>query len=131
MAKQRPYGSAYVIGEPGLITALYDAGYSMNDTNPDYVVVGETKNYNYSMLETAVSLVRKGKYCIYCFLIVFIFQLYKIHYHHYYYYLHFFYHHAHIGARLIGTNLDITDRSFDSFIPACGSLIKPIELASG
>ena len=32
----------------------------MNDTNPDYVVVGETKNYNYIMLETAVALVRKG-----------------------------------------------------------------------
>ena len=32
----------------------------MNDTNPDYVVVGETKNYNYTMLETAVALVRRG-----------------------------------------------------------------------
>ena len=94
LAKQKPHGSAYVIGEPGLMQALYDAGYSMNDTNPDYVVVGETRNYNYAMLETAVALVRRG-------------------------------------ARLIGTNLDITDRSQDSYVPACGSLIKPIELASG
>ncbi len=94
LAKQKPNGSAYVIGEPGLTSALYDVGYSMNDSNPDYVVVGETRNYNYSNIEQAVALVRKG-------------------------------------ARLIGTNCDITDRSLDSFVPACGSLMKPIELASG
>ena len=40
LARQKPHGSAYVIGEPGLMAALYDAGYSMNDSNPDYVVVG-------------------------------------------------------------------------------------------
>ncbi|MFA7127332.1 MAG: TIGR01457 family HAD-type hydrolase, partial [Bacilli bacterium] len=44
---QVPHGTAYVIGEAGLINALYDVGYSMNDINPDYVVVGESKNYNY------------------------------------------------------------------------------------
>jgi len=94
LARQKPNGSAFVIGEPGLMQALYDAGYSMNDTNPDYVVVGETRNYGYAQMETAVALIRKG-------------------------------------ARFIGTNVDITDRSQDSFVPACGSLCKPIELASG
>lgn len=94
LQKQKPNGSAYVIGEPGLISALYDVGYVMNDSNPDYVVVGETRNYHFPMLETAVALVRKG-------------------------------------ARLIGTNCDLADKSPDSFVPACGSLVKPIELASG
>ncbi len=87
-------GSAYVIGEPGLTSALYDAGLSMNDTDPDFVVVGETRNYNYEKLEHAVDLVRAG-------------------------------------ARLIGTNQDVRDRKGDSFVPACGALIKPIELTSG
>ena len=38
-----------VIGGPGLVNALYDAGITMNDVNPDYVVVGETNSYNYNM----------------------------------------------------------------------------------
>ncbi len=42
LANQSPNCSAYVIGDTGLINALYDAGISMNDINPDYVVVGET-----------------------------------------------------------------------------------------
>ena len=94
LQRQKPNGTAYVIGEPGLISALYDVGYSMNDSNPDYVVVGETRHYSYAAMELAVKLVRKG-------------------------------------ARLIGTNCDITDRSQDSFVPACGALVKPIEMASG
>lgn len=57
---QVPHGTAYVIGEAGLINALYDVGYSMNDINPDYVVVGESKNYNYETVIRAVSLVRNG-----------------------------------------------------------------------
>ena len=40
LASQTPGGSAYVIGQPGLINALYGAGFSTNDVNPDYVVVG-------------------------------------------------------------------------------------------
>ncbi len=60
LATQRPGGSAYVIGEPGLINALYDAGYTMNNVNPDYVVVGESKSYTLDSLEKAVRLVDAG-----------------------------------------------------------------------
>ncbi|MDC7244609.1 MAG: HAD-IIA family hydrolase [Sphaerochaetaceae bacterium] len=60
LATQVPQGTAYVIGEAGLINALYDAGYSMNDVNPDYVVVGESKTYSFETVTKAVSLVRKG-----------------------------------------------------------------------
>jgi NagD protein len=60
LAEQRPGGSAYVIGEPGLIQALYEAGYSMNDTSPDYVIVGETPSYNYERIRHAVRLIRGG-----------------------------------------------------------------------
>ncbi len=60
LATQIPQGTAYVIGEAGLINALYDAGYSMNDVNPDYVVVGESRNYSYETVTKAVSLVRNG-----------------------------------------------------------------------
>lgn len=57
---QAPGCSAYVIGAPGLVNALYDAGITMNDVNPDYVVVGETNSYNYNMIIKAVSLINKG-----------------------------------------------------------------------
>jgi NagD protein len=60
LASQRPGGSVYVIGEPGLIQALYDAGFTMNNVNPDYVVVGEGRNYNLESLERAVKLVMGG-----------------------------------------------------------------------
>lgn len=60
LATQKPAGSAYVIGEAGIINALYDAGYSMNDMNPDYVVVGDTRRYSYHQLEHAVKLVMNG-----------------------------------------------------------------------
>ena len=43
LARQRPGGSAYVIGEAGLTTALHDVGYTISDRNPDYVVLGETR----------------------------------------------------------------------------------------
>ena len=46
LSSQKPGCSVYAIGEPGLINALYEKGISMNDVNPDYVVVGETRNYN-------------------------------------------------------------------------------------
>ena len=42
LAAQRPKGSAYIIGEAGLINALYNVGYTMNNVDPDYVVVGDT-----------------------------------------------------------------------------------------
>lgn len=57
---QAPGCSAYVIGAPGLLNALYEVGITMNDTNPDYVVVGETRTYNYEVILKAVSLVCKG-----------------------------------------------------------------------
>lgn len=57
---QAPGCSAYVIGGPGLVNALYDAGITMNDVNPDYVVVGETNSYNYNMIIKAVSLINNG-----------------------------------------------------------------------
>ena len=60
LASQTPRGSAYVIGAPALTNALYDAGFSMNDVNPDYVVVGETPSYTFDTLKRAASLVRRG-----------------------------------------------------------------------
>lgn len=57
---QAPGCSAYVIGAPGLLNALYEAGITMNDTDPDYVIVGETSFYNYDMLVKAVKYVQKG-----------------------------------------------------------------------
>jgi NagD protein len=60
LASQRPKGSAYVIGEPGLINALYEAGYTMNNVNPDYVVIGESRSYGLDTIETAVRLVLGG-----------------------------------------------------------------------
>ncbi len=94
LASQTPGGSAYVIGQPGLINALYDAGFSSNDVNPDYVVVGETPMYTYETIKKAVSLVLKG-------------------------------------AKLIGTNPDLTGPSEGGIIPACGALVAPIELSTG
>ncbi len=60
LKNQMPGCSAYVIGAPGLLNALYDAGITMNDINPDYVVVGETRNYNYESVLRAVNHVRNG-----------------------------------------------------------------------
>ncbi len=64
LASQNPGCSAYVIGETGLVNALYDAGISMNNINPDYVVVGETRTYNYEQIERATLLVQKGAHLI-------------------------------------------------------------------
>lgn len=60
LSKQCPGGSAFVIGEPALTNALYEAGFTMNERNPDYVVVGETSSYTYDRICEAVSLVVKG-----------------------------------------------------------------------
>lgn len=60
LATQSPGGSVYVIGEPGLINALYDFGFTMNNVNPEYVVVGEGRGYNLETLERAVKLVDGG-----------------------------------------------------------------------
>lgn len=87
-------GSVYAIGEPGLINALYDAGLTMNNISPDYVVMGETRSLNYEMIEHATLLVRGG-------------------------------------AKLIGTNPDITGPTEKGIVPATGALISPIEIATG
>ncbi len=94
LATQAPGCSAYVIGAPGLYNALYDAGITINDVDPDYVVVGETQNYNYDAILKAVELINKG-------------------------------------AKLIGTNTDMTGPSERGIIPACRALIAPIELTTG
>ncbi len=58
--KQKPCGSAFVIGDPGLFNALHDVGVTINETDPDYVIIGETKHYNYECICKAMRLVMKG-----------------------------------------------------------------------
>ena len=60
LKKQAPGCTAFVIGAPGLLNALYDVGITMNDVNPDYVIVGETASYNYEVITKAVRLVLNG-----------------------------------------------------------------------
>ena len=60
LKEQAPGCSVYVIGEAGLYNALYDAGITMNDVNPDYVVVGEGKAYSLDTITKATNLVLKG-----------------------------------------------------------------------
>jgi NagD protein len=60
LASQRPYGTAYVIGEGGLLQALHVHGYAIVDKDPDYVVIGEGRTLTYEMVETALNLVLKG-----------------------------------------------------------------------
>ncbi|MBH5335094.1 HAD family hydrolase [Streptomyces pactum] len=57
---QRPGGTAYVIGEAGLTTALHDIGYVLTDSDPDYVVLGETRTYSFEALTKAIRLIKKG-----------------------------------------------------------------------
>ena len=60
LKSQQPGGSVFAIGDSGLINALYDAGFTMNDVNPDYVVVGESKSYTYDKITHAIRLVLGG-----------------------------------------------------------------------
>lgn len=94
LSHQSPNCSAYVIGEPGLFNALHDANITFNDVDPDYVIVGETANYNYNLIVKAM-------------------------------------HHVMNGAKLIGTNTDLTGPSEIGIIPACRALVSPIELTTG
>jgi len=57
---QRPGGSAFAIGESGLTTALHDAGYTLTDRDPDYVVLGETRTYSFERISRAIRLVLAG-----------------------------------------------------------------------
>ena len=66
LASQKPECTCYVIGEAGLYNALYERGITMNDVNPDYVVVGETRTYNFEQIEKASILIQKGAKLIGC-----------------------------------------------------------------
>jgi NagD protein len=57
---QRPGGSAHVIGEAGLTTALHEVGYTLSDRNPDYVVLGETRTYSFEHITKAIRLIAGG-----------------------------------------------------------------------
>lgn len=91
---QAPGCSAYVMGEHGLLNALYEAGITYNDIDPDYVVVGEASGYSLEMITKAIRLVNGG-------------------------------------AKLIGTNYDLTGPTESGIAPACRALLAPIELATG
>jgi NagD protein len=60
LESQRPNGSAYVIGEAGLTTALHAVGYVLTDVDPDYVVLGETRTYSFESITKAIRLVAAG-----------------------------------------------------------------------
>ena len=94
LSSQAPGCSAYIIGEHGCQNALYDAGITFNDVDPDYVVVGETSSYSLDVITKAIRLVNAG-------------------------------------ARLIGTNYDLTAPTESGIVPACRALLAPIELATG
>ena len=91
---QAPGCTAYVIGEAALSKALYDQKIYMNDINPDYVVIGETRTYCFEKLEKAIALVNAG-------------------------------------AKLIGANPDTIGVTEKGIMPATGSLVAPIEIATG
>jgi NagD protein len=57
---QRPGGTAYVIGEAGLTTALHETGYVLTESDPDYVVLGETRSYSFTAITKAIRLVDGG-----------------------------------------------------------------------
>ena len=94
LSNQKPKGTAFIIGEAGLVNAMYNVGYSMNNINPDYVVVGDTRSYSYEKIEQAVNLVING-------------------------------------AKLIGTNSDVTGPVENGIAPSTRALMAPIEMATG
>ena len=94
LRSQAPGCTAYVIGEAALSKALYDQKIYMNDVNPDYVVVGETRTYCFEKIEKAIALVNNG-------------------------------------AKLIGANPDTVGVTDKGIMPATGSLVAPIEIATG
>ena len=60
LSQQSPASTAYVIGEAGLTTALHGAGYVMTDQDPEYVVLGETRTYDFNTLTRAIRLIEAG-----------------------------------------------------------------------
>lgn len=61
---QRPFGSAYVVGQASMHEAMHDVGYAPNDLTPDYVVLGETQDYSFDEMTTAVRLIDKGAHFV-------------------------------------------------------------------
>jgi NagD protein len=57
---QRPGGTAFVVGESGITTSLYQSGYTLTDRDPDYVVLGETRTYSFERITQAIRLVAAG-----------------------------------------------------------------------
>lgn len=94
LSHQAPGCSAYVVGDHGLQNALYEAGITINEIDPEYVVIGESESFSYDHMVRAIRLVNKG-------------------------------------AKLIGTNSDITGPAEGGIVPGCGALIAPIERATG
>lgn len=94
ISTQTPEATAYAVGEHGLQNALYDAGITVNEIHPDYVIIGEADNYCYDHIVKATRFVNEG-------------------------------------ARLIGTNYDLTGPVEGGIVPACRALMAPIELATG
>ena len=60
LQSQKPGGSAFVIGEAGITTALHEAGFVMTESSPDYVVIGETRNYSFEAITKAIRLIGDG-----------------------------------------------------------------------
>jgi NagD protein len=60
LSDQVPGGSAYAVGEAGLTTALYEAGYTLTEADPDYVVLGETRTYSFEAITKAIRLILGG-----------------------------------------------------------------------
>jgi NagD protein len=60
LQSQRPGGTAFAVGESGLTTALYQAGYTLTDRAPDYVVLGETRTYSFERITQAIRLIGAG-----------------------------------------------------------------------
>jgi NagD protein len=60
LEQQRPGGSAFAIGEAGLTTALHEAGYTLSEIDPDYVVLGETRTYSFERITRAIRLIGAG-----------------------------------------------------------------------
>lgn len=60
LKSQIPGGSAFVIGEAGITTALHEAGFTMTEISPDYVVIGETRNYSFDAITKAIRLIGNG-----------------------------------------------------------------------
>lgn len=60
LAEQRPNGTAYVLGEGGLVLSLHEKGYSIVDQKPDYVIVGEGRTLNLEMVEKAIDFILEG-----------------------------------------------------------------------